>query len=87
LALFNLVVNLHERPALNIVIRKYNATDELSCLGIFDSNLPRYFAHEERPEFASFLKASEAEYFVAEIEGDVVACGGYEVHGSEGGLI
>ncbi len=58
--------------------RPYHHNDLSACLAIFDSNLPIYFAPEERPDFASFLRelADEHAYQVIELDGSVVACGG-----------
>ncbi len=59
-------------------IRHYHASDEYRCLEIFDSNLPKYFAKEERPLFREALTGitEAAPYFVLEVEDEVVACGG-----------
>ena len=58
--------------------RPYHRNDLTACLAIFDSNLPTYFAPEERPDFESFLRelAGEHAYQVIELDGSVVACGG-----------
>jgi predicted GNAT family N-acyltransferase len=60
-----------------MLIRYYATADRSSCLAVFDSNMPTYFDKSERAEFADFLSAPDAEYFVAESKGTVVACGGY----------
>ena len=63
------------------MLRPYLPTDRPTCLAVFDSNLPRFFAESERADFATFLDKVEAEpepYFVLERD-SVVACGvGYE---------
>ena len=49
------------------------------CLEIFDSNTPKYFAHEERREFADFLENQNPPYYyfvVKEQLGGIVGCGG-----------
>ncbi len=58
--------------------RPYHRNDLVACMAIFDSNLPAYFAPEERPDFESFLRelAEEHTYQVIELDGSVVACGG-----------
>ena len=58
--------------------RPYHRNDLAACMAIFDSNLPTYFAPEERPDFESFLRelAEEHAYQVIELDGSVVACGG-----------
>jgi GNAT superfamily N-acetyltransferase len=48
-----------------------------ACLAIFDSNTPPYFAPHERAQFDQFLRAPNADYWVAEDDtGAIVACGG-----------
>jgi ribosomal protein S18 acetylase RimI-like enzyme len=58
--------------------RPYTTPDYEACLHIFDSNVPLFFAPEERTEFAEFLAQPLGSYFVLTDEaGKVVACGGY----------
>ena len=56
----------------------YNDTFKTSCLEIFDSNLGKFFAPEERIEFAEFLDrlSPTDEYYVGTLQQRVVACGG-----------
>ena len=64
------------------VARPWRAGDKTSCLALFDSNLPRFFAPDERAEFETFLDAltlRPAPYLVLERGGRIVACGGLEV--------
>ncbi|CZT30432.1 GNAT family N-acetyltransferase [Pseudomonas cerasi] len=61
------------------MLRPYTLADRERCLDIFDTNVPRYFDPVERKQFASFLMAPLGQYFVAERDGEVVACGGYLV--------
>lgn len=59
-------------------IRTYNHTDRPACLAVFRSNLPKYFAPEELPLFAGWLdKPGLADYYVLEVEGEVIGCGGF----------
>lgn len=37
-------------------IRKYLPSDFEGCMAVFDSNLPLYFDHSERPQFATWLE-------------------------------
>jgi ribosomal protein S18 acetylase RimI-like enzyme len=60
-------------------IRVYQPEDELSCIEIFDSNLPKYFTVPERDLFIAYLRRLNPNYFVAEIEGRVRGCGGFRV--------
>lgn len=57
--------------------RPYLAADRDACLGLFDSNVPRFFAAEEREEFAGFLDTLAWPYSVIERNGRIVACGGH----------
>lgn len=59
------------------LFRGYQPDDKAACLAIFDSNVPRYFDLIERPLFADFLDAPNGRYFVLELNGCVVGCGGY----------
>ncbi|RMC34713.1 GNAT family N-acetyltransferase [Paracoccus alkanivorans] len=59
--------------------RPYDADDFSACLAIFDSNLPTYFAPEERAQFCEFLEnlgIRGRTYLVLTGNGSVVACGG-----------
>lgn len=58
-------------------LRQYIATDKPGCLALFDSNLPTYFAPNERAEFAEFLDEVPAPYFVVEDGARIVGCGGF----------
>ena len=61
------------------LLRPYEPDDFMACLGIFDSNLPRFFAPEERGQFSDFLQDFNAigrNYFVLTRTEAVIACGG-----------
>jgi GNAT superfamily N-acetyltransferase len=60
-------------------IAAYEPKDEAGCLEVFDSNVPDFFAAEDRQGFAEFLRAPNSHYFVMEHEGRVAGCGGYYV--------
>ncbi|WP_414603989.1 GNAT family N-acetyltransferase, partial [Stenotrophomonas sp. FR012] len=59
-------------------LRLYRPADASACLSIFDSNVPTYFAPEERSDFECFLReqATDCAFQVIERDGNVVACGG-----------
>lgn len=59
-------------------LRLYRPADASACLSIFDSNVPTYFAPEERCDFECFLReqATDCAFQVIERDGNVVACGG-----------
>lgn len=70
-------------------IRPYTQSDHTACLGLFDSNTPRYFAPEERRDFESFLDRTDATMLVLETAaGELIGCGGYDIRdgGEEGAL-
>ncbi|MFZ4658789.1 MAG: GNAT family N-acetyltransferase [Caldilineaceae bacterium] len=59
-------------------VRDYQTDDRESCLTLFDSNVPRFFAPHERAEFAEFLATSTDPYFVVlDDHGQIIGCGGY----------
>lgn len=58
-------------------IRDYNSNDLDAVIEIFRSNIPKYFGPEEEPGLRSFLDdVRSEEYFVIEIDGEVVGAGG-----------
>lgn len=62
-----------------MIARPYRAEDRAACLAIFDGNVPKFFAPDERADFVTFLdrpERSEAPYLVLEEAGAVIACGG-----------
>jgi RimJ/RimL family protein N-acetyltransferase len=64
-------------------LRLYRPTDASACLSIFDSNVPTYFAPEERSDFERFLReqAMDCAFQVIERDGSIVACGGLSRRG------
>jgi GNAT superfamily N-acetyltransferase len=71
------------------LIRPYTPSDRATCLALFDSNAPDFFAFHERDEFGSFLDGPEATMLVLEApSGELIGCGGYYVRAEnmDGGL-
>jgi hypothetical protein len=62
---------------LGMVIRFFERTDLAACEQLFDSNIPKFFAEEERVEFTEYLNRLPGPYLVLEEDGEVVACGGW----------
>ena len=62
-------------------VREYTSSDRSSCLAVFDSNVPRFFASSEREEFAAFLNTPLPGPFalIEDEAGEVLGCGGYRV--------
>ncbi len=69
--------------AFSMNLRLYRPADASACLSIFDSNVPTYFAPEERSDFERFLQeqAMDCAFQVIERDGSIVACGGLSRRG------
>lgn len=65
-----------------IAVRPYAASDRDACLALFDGNVPRFFAPDERAGFAQFLdhRAGDWAYQLLMLDGAVVACGGHALN-------
>ena len=72
--------------APKVLIRPYIAADRDVCIAVFRSNSPRYFDGAEQPEFEAFLDKPIGSYFVMELAGSIVACGGCYVRDRTGRL-
>lgn len=64
--------------------RPYEPKDRAACLGLFDSNVPRFFDPSEKAGYAAFLDGLDSPYQVVERPdglggGRIVACGGLAV--------
>jgi ribosomal-protein-alanine N-acetyltransferase len=59
-----------------ITIRPYQTNDNASILLLFDRNTPPNFAPEEREGLIHYLDHEIDHYFVVEVDGMVVGCGG-----------
>lgn len=70
----------------HLSIRPFAPTDRDACLTVFCSNLPHHFAPSELLEFEAFLADSEGDYWVVEMAGVLVGCGGCHAVGSVGRL-
>ena len=55
----------------------YHSVDFDTCLNIFHSNSPTYFAPEELPDFEAFLLDLPGPYLMLKYKGEVAACGGF----------
>ena len=69
--------------------RPYTPADAPACLELFDSNCPLYFHSSERADYQQFLQdpADRGDYWVMDLEGEVVGCGGVWVSPeNQGGL-
>ena len=62
-------------------IRPYSPADRDACLEIFDSNTPDLLSPNARPKFMEFLDAPASSFFIAEHNGEIAGCGGFEIIG------
>ena len=57
-------------------IKSYNSEDLDAVVSIFRSNIPKYFGPEEEPGLYSFMDERAEDYYVVEVDGEVVGAGG-----------
>lgn len=57
-------------------IRAYTTADLDAVVAIFRSNIPKYFGPEEESGLYAFIDEHAQDYYVVEVEGEVVGCGG-----------
>lgn len=62
-------------------IRKYAPADLDAVVAIFRSNIPKYFTPEEEPGLHDFLRDFSDDYFVVEVNGELVGAGGIALNG------
>ena len=58
------------------MIRPYSAGDLEAVVEIFRSNMPKYFVPDEEPGLREFLAGDLENYYVIELDGEVVGAGG-----------
>ena len=59
-----------------MILRPYNSDDLEPVVAIFRSNIPKYFGSVEEPGLRSFLEVRTEDYFVGEVNDEIVAAGG-----------
>lgn len=57
-------------------IRAYKKEDLTAVVNIFRSNIPKYFTPEEEPGLHEFLGGYAEDYYVIEVDGEIVGSGG-----------
>ena len=58
-------------------LRPFKSIDREAVVEIFRSNIPKYFGPEEETGLCNFLSDTRGEdYFVAEIDGEIIGAGG-----------
>jgi N-acetylglutamate synthase-like GNAT family acetyltransferase len=60
-------------------IRRYVTEDRSPCLEVFTSNVPAYFAASDELEFVRYLEKGPGPFYVVDVDGRIVACGGVAV--------
>lgn len=66
-----------------IIIRAYKDEDFDTFCELLKLNIPTYFAAEEYQDFENYLKDEIENYFVAEVDHQVVGCGGVNIKKDE----
>ncbi|MGO4668380.1 GNAT family N-acetyltransferase [Bosea sp. 2RAB26] len=71
-------------PGARVRLRPWRMEDRELGLALFESNVPRYFAAAERPDFLTFLDDMPGPYFMLEsMDGEALGCGGYAGGGED----
>lgn len=68
-------------PQADITIREYREQDKESVLNLLRLNTPMYFSPEEEKDLTFYLENETEYYFVVEINGEVIGCGGFNFSG------
>lgn len=58
-------------------IRNYEPKDHEKVLALLRLNIPRYFAPEEEKDLIHYLQNEAENYYVMELDGEIVGCGGF----------
>lgn len=59
-----------------IIIREYTQKDQKELLHLLQLNTPAFFAKTEETDFIHYLKYEREDYFVLELDGVIIGCGG-----------
>ncbi len=62
--------------ASSTTIRKYQSSDKATVLQLLRLNTPQYFAVEEEKDLDYYLDHAIEQYFVVELNHQIVGCGG-----------
>jgi ribosomal protein S18 acetylase RimI-like enzyme len=65
-------------------IRAYQLNDKQAVLQLLALNTPKYFDPSEAAGLANYLDNEAERYFVAEQDGNIVGCGGYNTQTTDG---
>lgn len=58
------------------MIRKYSSTDFKAVINLLRLNTPQYFDSSEEIDFVRYLQTEADHYFVYDLVGEIVGCGG-----------
>lgn len=61
------------------VIREYTPADKENVLALLRLNIPKYFAPKEEKDLADYLENERESYFVMELNGALLGCGGFNI--------
>jgi len=64
-------------------IRHYYPDDLESVVSVFRSNIPKYFGPSEEPGLRDFLAEYSNDYFVCELDGEIIGAGGIAVNADD----
>jgi N-acetylglutamate synthase-like GNAT family acetyltransferase len=59
-----------------IIIREYAQKDQNELFHLLQLNTPAYFAKAEEADFIHYLEHELEDYFVMELDGTIIGCGG-----------
>ena len=59
------------------MVRPYHLEDKWQVIELLELNTPRFFHPDEESDFITYLDKYADHYFVVELEGRIVGCGGY----------
>ena len=60
-------------------IRPYEKSDKAYVINLFRLNTPNYFSSEEEDDLIYFLENEREQYYVVEINKEIVGCGGFNI--------
>ncbi|WGQ08773.1 GNAT family N-acetyltransferase [Pedobacter gandavensis] len=67
----------------NINIRAHQPEDRPALLSLLRLNTPAYFSPEEEADFIDYLDHFADHYYVLEIDGEILGCGGFNLSEDE----
>lgn len=58
------------------MIRPYSEKDKAAAVALFEANVPEFFVAHEIEDIKKYLDDEREDYFVLELNGEILACGG-----------